>query len=414
MPRSSYAPKNRYLFNAMISEEDTETLVWLYVQGIMAPGVPDFYKLEFGDERKPPSTKTINKLFRHFGHYLFERLVETRLPPIGNMKEDFPDKHEQYLDSMARILVEFSLSKMSYETWRGLRGGNAIYAVDDQLPAEVRQIYSARKGQSSDPRAVLGLASLRRMVKQRYESLVSAEQIPVIMHKALLAFLEADPLGMPKDQRSQMLADEENSEFDIEHVGKTDSEPIFGTYATGIEINDEAFANLLGLYLQSFSPDNALRAFKQVEPKEAEKLDPAFLHTLFLSFGRRLFHRLIMPNIPTDENFRRLFPYDDQVYMHQIASIIAQTALENPAGYSYQVNYRGREVIVLHEDIVGDVRREYFAGDARTIDARGLIGLSTFRFVCANRLETGWQQPELFFNTHAVMLEWLKQKPLVF
>ena len=414
MPRSSYSPKNRYLFNATISEEDTETLVWLYVQGLMAAGVADFYKLDFGDARKPPSTKTINKLFRNFGHYLFERLVETRLPPIGNMKEEFPDKHEQYLDSMARILVEFSLSKMSYETWRDLRGGSAIYAVDDQLPAEVRQIYSARKGQSSDPRSVLGLASLRSMVKRRYQSLVSAEQIPVIMYKTLLAFLEADPLGMQKDQRSRMLSDADNSEFEIEHVGKAEGEPSFGTYATGIEINDEAFANLLGLYLQSFSPDNALRAFKQVEPKEAEKLDPTFVQTLFLTFGRLLFLKLMMPNIPTDESFRRLFPEDNQVYMHEVASIIAQTALENPAGYSYHVKYRGHDVIFLHEDIVGDVRREYFAGDAQTIDAQGLIGLSTFRFVCASRLETGWQQPELFFNTHAVMLEWLKQKPLAF
>jgi hypothetical protein len=414
LPRSSYSPKNRYLFNATISEEDTETLVWLYVQGLMAAGVADFYKLDFGDARKPPSTKTINKLFRNFGHYLFERLVETRLPPIGNMKEEFPDKHEQYLDSMARILVEFSLSKMSYETWRDLRGGSAIYAVDDQLPAEVRQIYSARKGQSSDPRSVLGLASLRSMVKRRYQSLVSAEQIPVIMYKTLLAFLEADPLGMQKDQRSRMLSDADNSEFEIEHVGKAEGEPSFGTYATGIEINDEAFANLLGLYLQSFSPDNALRAFKQVEPKEAEKLDPTFVQTLFLTFGRLLFLKLMMPNIPTDESFRRLFPEDNQVYMHEVASIIAQTALENPAGYSYHVKYRGHDVIFLHEDIVGDVRREYFAGDAQTIDAQGLIGLSTFRFVCASRLETGWQQPELFFNTHAVMLEWLKQKPLAF
>ena len=412
MPRSAYAPKNRYLFNATISEEDTETLVWLYVQGLMAAGVGDFYRLEFGEARKPPSTKTINKLFRNFGHYLFERLIETRLPPIGNMKEEFPEQHEQYLDDMARILVEFSMSKMSYETWRDLRGGSAIYAIDDQLPAEVRQIYSARKGQSSDPRAVLGLASLRRMVKQRYQKLVPAEQLPVIMHKSLLAFLEADPLGIPEDQRDRMLADEENSESEIEHVGKADGEPTFGTYATGMDIHDEAFANLLSLYLQSFAADAALRTFSQVEPVEAEKLELPFVHTLFLSFGRLLFRKLIMPNIPADENFRQLFAGDDSVFLHQVASVIAQTALENPAGHSYHVNYRGHEVIFLHEDIVGDVRREYFAGNAKAIDPQGLIGLSTFRFVCASRLETGWQQPDLFFNTHAVMLEWFKREPL--
>lgn len=412
MPRSAYAPKNRYLFNATISEEDTETLVWLYVQGLMAAGVDDFYRLEFGEARKPPSTKTINKLFRNFGNYLFERLIETRLPPIGNMKEEFPEKHEQYLDDMARILVEFSLSKMSYETWRDLRGGNAIYAVDDQLPAEVRQIYSARKGQSSNPRAVLGLASLRRVVKRRYQSLVSAELIPVIMYKTLLAFLEADPLGMPEEQRSRMMADEEEPDLEINHLGKVGGEPSFGTYATGINIHDEAFANLLGLYLQSCPPEIALRAIKQVHPEEVQKLELAFVQTLFLSFGRRLFRRMIMPNISVDDDFRRLFPEDDQIYMHQIASLIAQAALENPAGYSYHVNFRGHDLIFLHEDIVGEIRREYFAGNARTIDARGLVGLSVFRFVCASRLETGWQQPDLFFNTHAVMLESFKMSPL--
>ena len=48
-PEARISPKNRYLFNATISEEDTETLVWLYVQGLMAAGVADFYKLDFGE-----------------------------------------------------------------------------------------------------------------------------------------------------------------------------------------------------------------------------------------------------------------------------------------------------------------------------------------------------------------------------
>lgn len=414
MPRSSYTPKNRYIFNATISEEDTETLVWLYVQGIMATGVADFYRLEFGDARKPPSTKTINKLFRSFGHYLFERLVETRLPPIGDMRAELPEQHAEYLDEMARLLVEFSLSQMSYETWRDLRGVNAIFAIDDQIPAEVRQIYSSRKGQSGDPRAVIGLATLRRMVKYRYQRGIADEQLPVIMHKTLLAFLEADPLGLPEEKRSQMHREENANEAEIEQVGQAEGEPTFGTFAKGIEIDDESFANLLSLYLQSFSPEAAVDTFIKVKPDEAVKIDRNFVHSVFLRFGRLLFQRLILPNVPNDDEFRALFSQDDSVYLHQVASVIAQTALENPAGYSYRVNFQGREVILLHEDIVAEIRREYFAGDAKTIDPQGLIGLSTFRFVCANRLETGWQQPKLFFNTHAVMLEWLKQQPLTF
>ncbi len=413
LPRSSYAPKNRYLFNSSISEEDTETLVWLYVQGIMAPGVADFYELEFGDARKPPSTKTINKLFRNFGHYLFERLVETRLPRIGNMKEEFPEHYERYLDDMARLLVEFSLSKMSYETWRDLRGVNAIYAVDDQIPAEVRQIYSSRKGQSGDPRAVIGLASFRRFVKYRYQKIVSSAQMPVILHKVLLTFLEADPLGMPEDKRGQLNQADDLTEIELQQAGKKEGEPTFGTFASGTDIHDEAFANLLSFYLQSFAPDFAMKAFKQVEPNEAEKVDMDFVHALFLRFGRLLFQRLILPNIPADEEFRRLFPEDEDVYLHQVASLIAATALENPAGYSYRVNYREREVFFLYEDIVGEIRREYFAGNSKSIDPLGLVGLSTFRFVCASNLETGWEQPDLFFNTHAVMLAWLKQQPLI-
>jgi hypothetical protein len=34
MPRKGYAPRNRYVHNANVSEEDFETLVWLYVQGL--------------------------------------------------------------------------------------------------------------------------------------------------------------------------------------------------------------------------------------------------------------------------------------------------------------------------------------------------------------------------------------------
>ena len=140
MPRKNYAQKNRYVHNANISEQDFETLVWLYIQGIMAAGVPDFYELEFKGERTPPSTKTIGKIFRRLGWYLFERLVEPRLPPIGQMKERFPEKHIEYMDNMAQVLVDFALSGMDYETWRDLKGGSSIFAIGDQLPAEVRQI----------------------------------------------------------------------------------------------------------------------------------------------------------------------------------------------------------------------------------------------------------------------------------
>lgn len=100
------------------------------------------------------------------------------------------------------------------------------------------------------------------------------------------------------------------------------------------------------------------------------------------------------------------------MYFYQVATLIAQSALENPAGHSYHVNYQGWELIFLHEEIVAEIRREYFAGNGKVIDPQGLVGLSTFRFVCASRLKTGWEQPDLFFNTHAVMLEWFKQKPL--
>ena len=294
----------------------------------MAPGVADFYRLEFGDARKPPSTKTINKLFRSFGHYLFERLVETRLPPIGDMRAELPEQHAEYLDEMARLLVEFSLSQMSYETWRDLRGVNAIFAIDDQIPAEVRQIYSSRKGQSSDPRAVIGLATLRRMVKYRYQRGVPDEQLPMIMHRTLLAFLEADPLGLPEGKRGEIKLSDDTNDAEIEQIGKTEGEPTFGTFAKGTEINDESFANLLSLYLQSFTPEAALNAFVQVEPDEAAKIDKEFIHSVFLRFGRMLFQRLILPNIPNDDDFRRLFPQDDAVYLHQVASVIAQTALE--------------------------------------------------------------------------------------
>lgn len=199
MPRKNYTPKNPYVHNSNLSLEAFLTLTQGFISGMSAADIHRAMKEaheKTGEIPLPPSTKTIAKLYRRLGHYLFERLAEPRLPPIPEMKELFPDQYSEHLDKMARILTEFSLSGMSYENWRALHEDSAIFAFGDHYSDEIRSIYAARKGQRSDPRAVLGLATHRVMVRRNYEGKVSSEQMILIMQEILLSFLEDEPLRM--------------------------------------------------------------------------------------------------------------------------------------------------------------------------------------------------------------------------
>lgn len=414
MPRKNYAQKNRYVHNANISEQDFETLVWLYIQGIMAAGVPDFYELEFKGERTPPSTKTIGKIFRRLGWYLFERLVEPRLPPIGQMKERFPEKHIEYMDNMAQVLVDFALSGMDYETWRDLKGGSSIFAIGDQLPAEVRQIYSARKGQSSDPRAVVGLADFRIMVKRRYQDKASPEQLLVIMYRVFLGMLEEQPLRLsePKGKDDVPV----NAKHDVVHVDgdepPEDHEAANALLVIGTRLSEDGVVKLISMYLQSLSAEDVYTIFNGEEPEEASKTDIEELRKLFLSLDHFLFAKLIAPQVPQTQEVRNLFSDVEDEYLDQVASIILKTALDQSPRESRRIVCEGHELMHLHRDVAMEIKHEYTSTAQQQRDNRGLVALPTLRFFCANRLESGWEQPTLLMFMHHIVQDWLKEEPL--
>lgn len=117
MPRKRYSPQNPYVHNSNIPVHTFLMMSQCFISGMSAA---DTHRTmtkaheETGEIPLPPSTKTIAKVYRRLGHYLFARLIEPMMPPIGRMKELFPEKHEEYLDHMAGILVKFSLSEMDY------------------------------------------------------------------------------------------------------------------------------------------------------------------------------------------------------------------------------------------------------------------------------------------------------------
>ena len=164
----------------------------------------------------------------------------------------------------------------------------------DQLPAEVRQIYSARKGQSSDPRSVLGLGKPTKYGETALSSLVSAEQIPVIMYKTLLAFLEADPLGMPKDQRSRMLSDCGYSEFEIEHVGKARASPASEPMPPDRKSTMKRLRIFLGSTFNLSLQTIHLGHLNRLSRKRRKSSNRFCSHIVFLTLGHMLFRRLIM------------------------------------------------------------------------------------------------------------------------
>ena len=414
MPRKGYNPKNRYVHNANVSEEDFETLVWLYIQGLMAAGVPDFYELEFDGKRKPPSTKTVGKIFRRLGHYLFERLVEPRLPPIGQMKERFPDMHSEYMGNLAQVLVDFALSGMDYETWRELKGGSSIFAFGDQLPAEVRQIYSARKGQSSDPRSVIGFADFRILIKRRFQKQMSPEELSFIMYKVLLGMLEQQPLRLSEPQKQEKITAQ--TKYAVVPIdGDTSSENQQDDKATlvvGTGLSDDGIVKLISMHLQSLSAEDVYQIFKDEEPEEAKKTDIDEVRRLFLSLDHFLFAKLLASQVPQTKEVRSLFADDDDAYLDQVASIILQSALDQSPRESRRIICEGHVLMHLHKDVAMEIKHEFTSTAQRRRDNRGLVSLPTLRFFCANRLETGWEQPMLLTLMHSVVQEWLKEEPL--
>lgn len=188
--------------------------------------------------------------------------------------------------------------------------------------------------------------------------------------------------------------------------------PQDGPLAIGTHLSQDGIAKLVSMYLQSLPAEDSYRILKGEDPDEASNTDEEEVGRLFLSLDHFLFAKLIATQVPQIRAVRSLFPDDEQDYLERVASIIAQSALDQSPRESRRIVY-GRHVLMhLHKDVAMEIKHEYTSSAGRERDPRGLVALPTFRFFCANRLETGWEQPALLMFMHHITQEWLKQEPL--
>lgn len=201
MPRKEYTPKNRYVRNSNLLEPDFTAIAWLYVQGAPAPDVHGAWEhIAWPGTTKPPSTKTVSKLYRRLGRYIFMKIMEptllTLFPQLEPVKSTTPDHYENFLDTMAETIMKFALNEIDYETFRVLNEGKPMVHVSPELCVEVRRLMASRKGIKADPIPDIALANFRYITAKRIARGAPDSQVAFVMHSSLLSWLEADPLTL--------------------------------------------------------------------------------------------------------------------------------------------------------------------------------------------------------------------------
>lgn len=201
MPRKDYTPKNRYVRNSNLLEPDFLAIVWLYVQGAPAPDVHGAWAhIAWPGTTKPPSTKTVSKLYRRLGRYIFMKTVEPMLlneyPQLAPVKLTTPVHYEDFLRTMASSIMKLALNQIDYETFRIINEGKPMVHVSPEFCLEVRRLMASRKGIKADPIPDFGLASFRFITAKRISKGAKDSEIAFVMHRALTSWLEADPLSL--------------------------------------------------------------------------------------------------------------------------------------------------------------------------------------------------------------------------
>lgn len=199
MPRKSYAPKNRFVKQSKFGESEFATLVCLYLEGKSAPQAREEYAgMDHPSAANPASTKTIARIFRRLGRYLFYKLVEGRLfwydVRLATLKSRDYETYDKVIDQIARNFIDNAVHEMDYGDFRVLKDDHPWMDVSDDFRFQIRKLSAARQGIKSDPRADLGLAYFTAMMAMRFPRDASEEEIVHQMLKMLLGWLRDLPL----------------------------------------------------------------------------------------------------------------------------------------------------------------------------------------------------------------------------
>lgn len=167
MARSYYEARNRYVENSKMDEKDFKVWLTLYLQGMSVAEARTKFPKFAGAEAAMPSAKTIAKLFRRIGRYIFHKgfepfLWESCSKDINEYFLKGEDVYQSSLDKIAWNVINHAKDSISLEQYHALAQTVHVGSLNDRIALEVRALQVARKG-VGDPRADVGLAFLRAL-----------------------------------------------------------------------------------------------------------------------------------------------------------------------------------------------------------------------------------------------------------
>ncbi|WP_299724848.1 hypothetical protein [uncultured Tateyamaria sp.] len=199
MGRVIYTPKNRFARRSKLSEQEFVWLLELFLQGRSAANARARYLL-FRNPHipMPPSEKTIAKLFRCMGRYIFHKFVEPQLwrSDAGICQHHLDqgqDAYQRFLDDTAHNLIQNARDAMSLESFHALVSSENVGTPDDVFHMEIRALLVAHKGMT-DARADVGLACYRTESPGGLPRDQIDQQHIKIMMKHILDDMQDDPM----------------------------------------------------------------------------------------------------------------------------------------------------------------------------------------------------------------------------
>lgn len=196
MPRKIYSQKNKYIRNTKLSEQQFLAILWYYVGAVSAPVAQELMKRDSTFD--VPSTKTIAKINRRLGLYIFDKIIIDLFQAMFPKIKEVINKKDKYADEILMLISEsvrnVCIESLSYDKYRSVYGDSSLSFITEDLVLEMRKISNSRQGIGDDARADVALAFFRSAGRKKFFKNADEATAIATMATYLKGWLEEDPL----------------------------------------------------------------------------------------------------------------------------------------------------------------------------------------------------------------------------
>ena len=187
------------VLGAPISDDGIAKLLSIYLQSLGPKDACDISKSELPEEAKIIELAFVEKLFRAFDHFLFEKLIVPQISASDEIRKLFPSDDNEYLKGIALIIAQVAFDQPPDEPRRILHEGHVLMTLHQDVATEIKHEYTANQDRPLDPRGLVALPVFRFFAARRLDTGWEQPMLVMLMHSVMTEWLQESPITMPEN-----------------------------------------------------------------------------------------------------------------------------------------------------------------------------------------------------------------------